>query len=68
MGATRTYELDTDKDRDARAVFERGQDIQDKIATGDAVDNVYRGQTGYKQYVKPKVSTLLKVALNDINV
>lgn len=54
MGATRTYELDTDKDRDARAVFERGQDIQEKISTGEASENVYRGQSGYKQYIKPK--------------
>lgn len=63
MGATRTYDLDTEKDRDARAVFERAQDIQEKLATGEASENVYRGQSGYKQYIKPKVSGSLDLVL-----
>ena len=54
MGATRTYDLDTGKDKDAQAVFERGQEIQEKISMGEASESVYRGQAGYKQYVKPK--------------
>lgn len=27
QGATRTYELDTEKDRDAQAIFERSQQV-----------------------------------------
>ena len=29
MGATATYELDTERDKDAQAIFERSQKIQD---------------------------------------
>lgn len=29
MGATATYELDTEKDKDAQAIFERSQKIQE---------------------------------------
>lgn len=29
MGATATYQLDTEKDNDAQAIFERSQKIQD---------------------------------------
>nr|XP_039258706.1 E3 ubiquitin-protein ligase RNF113A-like [Styela clava] len=54
MGATRTYELDTEKDRDAQAIFERGLEIQDKIDSGEASENLYRGQAGYRQFIKPK--------------
>lgn len=29
MGATATYELDTERDKDAQAIFERSQKIQE---------------------------------------
>lgn len=29
MGATATYQLDTEKDKDAQAIFERSQKIQE---------------------------------------
>lgn len=31
MGATATYELDTERDKDAQAIFERSQKIQEVI-------------------------------------
>lgn len=34
MGATATYELDTERDKDAQAIFERSQKIQE---VGDQV-------------------------------
>lgn len=57
MGATRTYEFDTEKDRDAQAVFEKGLEIQEKLATGEADEKTYKGQAGYRQFIKPKVNT-----------
>lgn len=37
MGATATYQLDTEKDNDAQAIFERSQKIQEVV---DAIFNV----------------------------
>lgn len=34
MGATATYQLDTEKDKDAQAIFERSQKIQE---VGDVI-------------------------------
>lgn len=31
MGATATYQLDTERDKDAQAIFERSQQIQEVI-------------------------------------
>jgi len=56
MGATKTYELDTSKDLDAQAVFERGQKLQEDLKTGAADEKKYHGSGGYRQYIKPKVS------------
>lgn len=36
MGATATYELDTERDKDAQAIFERSQKIQE-VGSKDAV-------------------------------
>lgn len=36
MGATATYELDTERDKDAQAIFERSQKIQE-VRSGDIV-------------------------------
>lgn len=55
MGATRTFELDTAKDRDAQSVFERGLKKQEDVEEGNADSGKYHGLSAYKQYVKPKV-------------
>lgn len=39
MGATATYELDTERDKDAQAIFERSQKIQE-VGAGDAVSSL----------------------------
>lgn len=54
MGATKTYELDTDKGRDAQAIFERSQKLQDDLKEEKIDSSVYRGAAGYRQYIKPR--------------
>ncbi|XP_076813572.1 E3 ubiquitin-protein ligase RNF113A-like isoform X2 [Clavelina lepadiformis] len=54
MGATKTFELDTEKDRDAQAVFERGEKLQEELKTGDADENVYHGSSGYRKFIKAR--------------
>ncbi|NXH00503.1 R113A protein, partial [Loxia leucoptera] len=53
MGATAGYELDTEKDKDAQAIFERSQKIQEELR-GKEDDKIYRGINNYVKYVKPK--------------
>uniref|UniRef100_A0A8C9DPU3 C3H1-type domain-containing protein n=1 Tax=Prolemur simus TaxID=1328070 RepID=A0A8C9DPU3_PROSS len=53
MGATAVYELDTEKERDARAIFERSQKIQEELR-GKEDDKIYRGINNYQKYMKPK--------------
>uniref|UniRef100_A0A8C3NIA7 Uncharacterized protein n=1 Tax=Geospiza parvula TaxID=87175 RepID=A0A8C3NIA7_GEOPR len=53
MGATAGYELDTEKDKDAQAIFERSQKIQEGLR-GKEDDKIYRGINNYVKYVKPK--------------
>ncbi|XP_010872484.1 E3 ubiquitin-protein ligase RNF113A [Esox lucius] len=57
MGATAVYELDTAKDNDAQAIFERSQKIQEEL-TGKEDDKIYRGMNNYKKHIKPKDSTM----------
>lgn len=59
MGATRVFELDTDKDRDAQAVFERAQKLQEELKSGEVSDKIYHGAAGYRQFIKPRVSSLI---------
>nr|CAB3265621.1 zinc finger protein 183 [Phallusia mammillata] len=54
MGATKIYELDTSKDKDAQAVFERGLKLQDDLKSGAVDDNLYHGSAGYRKFIKPK--------------
>ncbi|XP_045457663.1 E3 ubiquitin-protein ligase RNF113A [Melitaea cinxia] len=49
--ATATYELDTEKDKDAQAIFEKAQKINAELE-GQADDKVYRGINNYAQYYK----------------
>ncbi|XP_054488270.2 E3 ubiquitin-protein ligase RNF113A-like [Agelaius phoeniceus] len=52
MGATAGYELDTEKD--AQAIFERSQKIQEELR-GKEDDKIYRG---INKYVKPKHTSM----------
>ncbi|XP_028042258.1 E3 ubiquitin-protein ligase RNF113A [Bombyx mandarina] len=51
--ATATYELDTERDRDAQAIFEKAQKINEELH-GQADDKIYRGINNYAQYYKKK--------------
>ncbi|XP_043392806.1 E3 ubiquitin-protein ligase RNF113A isoform X2 [Chelonia mydas] len=57
MGATAVYELDTEKERDAQAIFERSQKIQEELR-GKEDDKIYRGINNYQKYVKPKDTSM----------
>ncbi|XP_026535640.1 RING finger protein 113A isoform X1 [Notechis scutatus] len=57
MGATAVYELDTEKDKDAQAIFERSQKIQKELE-GKEDDKIYRGINNYQKYVKPKDTSM----------
>lgn len=57
MGATATYQLDTERDKDAQAIFERSQQLQEELSGKDD-DKVYRGINNYHKYIKPRDSTL----------
>ncbi|XP_013175997.1 PREDICTED: RING finger protein 113A [Papilio xuthus] len=51
--ATATYELDTERDKDAQAIFEKAQKINEELQ-GQADDKVYRGINNYAQYYKKR--------------
>ncbi|KAA0705698.1 RING finger protein 113A [Triplophysa tibetana] len=57
MGATAVYELDTERDKDAQAIFERSQKIQEEL-NGKDDDKIYRGINNYHKFIKPKDSTM----------
>ncbi|XP_036257213.1 E3 ubiquitin-protein ligase RNF113A-like [Molothrus ater] len=57
MGATAGYELDTEKEKDAQAIFERSQKIQEELR-GKEDDKIYRGINNYVKYVKPKDTSM----------
>ncbi|NWI36654.1 R113A protein, partial [Picathartes gymnocephalus] len=57
MGATAVYELDTEKEKDAQAIFERSQKIQEELR-GKEDDKIYRGINNYQKYVKPKDASM----------
>lgn len=54
MGATAVFNLDTEFDRDARAVMERAQKINDDLKASVNDDKVYRGMNNYQQFIKPR--------------
>ena len=60
MGATKIYELDTAKDRDAQAVFERGEKLQEDLKSGEADTQLYHGTAGYRKFIKAKVLICLE--------
>ncbi|XP_064134826.1 E3 ubiquitin-protein ligase RNF113A-like [Loxodonta africana] len=61
MGATAVHELDTEKERDAQGIFERGQKIQEELR-GKEGDKIHRGINNYQKYVKPKDTSMGSVS------
>ncbi|XP_011363451.1 RING finger protein 113A-like [Pteropus vampyrus] len=57
MGATAVYQLDTEKERAAQAIFERSQKIQEMLR-GKEDDKIYRGINNYQKYMKPKDTSM----------
>ncbi|CAH1117287.1 unnamed protein product [Phaedon cochleariae] len=53
QGATATFEIDTEKDRDAQAIFEKRLEVNKELE-GKEDDKVYRGLNNYTQYYKPR--------------
>ncbi|XP_055437329.1 E3 ubiquitin-protein ligase RNF113A-like [Bubalus kerabau] len=53
MGATAVYELDTEKERDAQAIFERSRKIREELR-GKEDDKIYRGMNNYQKHMRPK--------------
>ena len=53
MGATAGYELDTEKERDAQAIFERSRKIREELR-GKEDDKIYRGMNNYQKYMRPR--------------
>lgn len=53
QGATSTLEIETEKDRDAQAIFEKRLEIN-KNLEGQQDDKLYRGINNYAQFFKPK--------------
>lgn len=54
MGATAVYNLDTEFDRDARAIFERAKKLNDEQKSASGDDKVYRGINNYQQFIQPR--------------
>jgi len=53
MGATAVVEIETEKDRDAQAVFERSLEVNKELK-GKAEDGIYRGMNNYARYYEKK--------------
>ncbi|RNA34613.1 RING finger protein 113A-like [Brachionus plicatilis] len=54
MGATATYDLDTEFDKDNQAVFERARLINQELKAKQVDDKVYRGLNNYQQFYEKK--------------
>ena len=56
MGATATYELDSEIHKDAQSIFERAKKVHDELKDNknDNVDKVYRGLNNYQQFYEKK--------------
>ncbi|XP_033226555.1 E3 ubiquitin-protein ligase RNF113A isoform X2 [Belonocnema kinseyi] len=53
QGATATLETETEVDKDAQAIFEKAQKINEELE-GMEDDKIYRGMNNYAQYFKKK--------------
>lgn len=56
MGATATIEIDTKKDQDAQAIFEKAREVNKDENLEDS--NLYKGINNYKQYIQKKDTAL----------
>ena len=54
MGATAVFNLDTEFDRDARAIFERSKKLNEEQKNNQADDKIYRGINNYQQFIQPR--------------
>ena len=54
MGATATYELDTEFDRDTQATFERAAKLNKELKSQANDDKIYRGINNYQQFYEKK--------------
>lgn len=54
MGATATYNLDTEFDRDAQATFERAAKLNKELKSQSTDDKIYRGINNYQQFYEKK--------------
>ena len=54
MGATATYELDTEFDRDTQATFERAKKINEELKGKSSDDKIYRGANNYQQFYEQR--------------
>lgn len=58
LGATATYEVDTEFDRDAQAVYAKALEVNKEIKEKEKDDKVYRGANNYIQYIEKKDTAL----------
>lgn len=56
MGATATVEVDTERDRDAQAIFEKARKLNEDKDLDES--KVYKGMNNYKQYLQKKDTAL----------
>ncbi|RDD44012.1 RING finger protein 113A [Trichoplax sp. H2] len=67
MGATLTNEVDTEIDRDARAIFEKSQKINEELK-GKEDDKIYRGINNYAQYYKQRDTAQGNASSNSVRI
>lgn len=58
LGATATYELDTDFDRDAQAVYAKSLEVNKEIKESECDDKIYKGINNYMQFYEKKDTAL----------
>jgi RING finger protein 113A len=52
------YELDTEFDKDAQAVFQRAKQLNEELKGSKSDDKVYRGINNYQQFYEKKDTVL----------
>lgn len=53
QGATAVLEIETEKDRDAQAIYEKSLEVNKELK-GKADDGIYRGMSNYKTYIEKR--------------
>ena len=54
LGATATYELDTERDKDAQAIFEKKLKVNKELKEREGDDKVYRGLNNYMTFYEKR--------------